>query len=96
MAVQSICRREAGELEEGPSPECRQIGTAPADKKTVAAFARFDRDGRHAETVALPFRVDAWIPLVVHGDAVWAVVTDESDVQYVVRARLRPVARSDV
>jgi hypothetical protein len=56
----------------------------------------FDRDGHHAETVALPFRVDAWIPPVVHGDMVWAVVTDESEVQYVVRARMRPVARSGV
>ena len=49
----------------------------------------FTPDGRHAETVALPFRVDAWIPPLLRGDVLWAVVTDEMDVQYVVRARLR-------
>lgn len=50
----------------------------------------FNRDGSYAETVALPFRIDQWIPPVVRGDTLWAVVTDEIDVQYVVRARLRP------
>jgi len=48
----------------------------------------FGRDGRHAETVRMPFRVDGWVPPVVRGDTVWAVVTDEMDVQYVVRAQL--------
>lgn len=56
----------------------------------TTVFDVFDRDGRHAETVAMPFRVDAWIPPVLRGDALWAVVTDEMDVQYVVRARLKP------
>lgn len=55
----------------------------------------FTPDGRHAETVALPFRVDRWIPPVVRGDTVWAVVTDATDVQYVVRARLRRAAEGD-
>lgn len=48
----------------------------------------FNEDGSYAETVALPFRVDQWVPPVVHGDTLWAVVTDEVDVQYVVRALL--------
>lgn len=52
----------------------------------------FDRDGLHAETVWLPFRVDRYVPPVVRGDTVWAVVTDEMDVQYVVRARLGQAA----
>jgi streptogramin lyase len=56
----------------------------------TTAYDVFDGDGRHAETVALPFRVDPWIPPVTRGDTVWAVVTDQVDVQYVVRARLRP------
>lgn len=51
----------------------------------------FRSDGRHAETVRMPFRVDAWVPPVVWGDTAWAVVTDEMDVQYVVRARLKSV-----
>ena len=49
----------------------------------------FGRDGRHAETVRMPFRVDGWVPPVVRGDTVWAVVTDEMEVQYVVRARMQ-------
>jgi len=48
----------------------------------------FGRDGHHAETVRMPFRVDGWVPPVVRGDTVWAVVTDEMEVQYVVRAQL--------
>jgi hypothetical protein len=51
----------------------------------------FNRDGVHAETVSLPFRVDVSIPPVIRGDQVWAVVTDELDVQYVVRARMRSI-----
>ena len=51
----------------------------------------FDRDGRHVETVSMPFRVDGWVPPVVRGDTVWAVVTDEMEVQYVVRAELHSV-----
>lgn len=62
--------------------------TDPAIDSTV--YDVFDRDGRHAETVRLPFRVDAFVPPVVRGETVWAVATDELDVQYVVRARLRP------
>jgi hypothetical protein len=51
----------------------------------------FGSDGYHAETVHMPFRVDGWVPPVVRGDTVWAVVTDEMDVQYVVRAQIHPV-----
>lgn len=62
--------------------------TEPTVDSTV--YDVFDRDGIYAETVRLPFRVDRYIPPVVRGDIVWTVVTDEMDVQYVVRARLRP------
>jgi hypothetical protein len=62
--------------------------TEPIADTTV--YDVFGRDGRHAETVRLPYRVDRYVPPVVRGDIVWAVVTDEMDVQYVVRARLRP------
>ena len=63
-----------------------RISAQDADTTIYDVFAP---DGTHAETVALPFRVDASIPPTVHGEDVWAVVRDESDVQYVVRARLR-------
>jgi hypothetical protein len=62
--------------------------TKPTADSTV--YDVFDRDGIYAETVRMPFRVDRNIPPVVHGPTVWTVVTDEMDVQYVVRARLRP------
>jgi hypothetical protein len=54
----------------------------------------FEPDGRHSETLSLPFRVDPWIPPTLRGASVWAVVIDESDVQYVVRARVRPASGS--
>lgn len=60
----------------------------PAADTTV--YDVFDEEGAHAETVGLPFRIDRWIPPVIRGDTLWAVVTDDVDVQYVVRARLRP------
>lgn len=56
----------------------------------TTAYDVLDRDGGHAETVRMSFRVDRYVPPVVRGDTVWAVVTDELDVQYVIRARLRP------
>lgn len=63
--------------------------TSPTASKTV--YDLFERDGRHAETLELPFRVDQWIPPVFSGNTVWAVATDESDVQYVVKAQIRKV-----
>lgn len=53
----------------------------------------FGRDGIHAETVALPFRIDRYVPPVVRGDTLWGVATDDMDVQYVIRAAL--LAASD-
>lgn len=51
----------------------------------------FNQDGTHVETVSLPFSVDVSIPPITRGEELWAVVTDEFDVQYVVRARMRSV-----
>lgn len=66
--------------------------TDPAADTTV--FDVFSEDGVHAESIAFPFRVDGWVPPVVRGDTVWAVVIDDVDVQYVARARL-PTDRPD-
>lgn len=63
--------------------------SGPGAEPTV--YDIFNRDGTHAETVSLPFSVDVSIPPVTRGDELWAVVTDEFDVQYVVRARMRSV-----
>lgn len=66
-----------------------------APEATSTVYDIFDPNGTHAETLALPFRVDPWIPPVPRGDTVWSVVTDDMDVQYVVRARVRRVTEAD-
>lgn len=60
--------------------------SGPGTEPTV--YDVFNRDGTYAETVSLPFSVDGSIPPVTRGDELWAVVTDEMDVQYVVRSRM--------
>jgi hypothetical protein len=61
--------------------------TEPTADTTV--YDVFHGDGSFSESVRMPFRIDRWIPPVVRGDTAWVVVTDELDIQYVVRARLR-------
>lgn len=61
--------------------------TDPAADSTI--YDTFDRNGGFVETIGFPFRIDRYVPPVVREDVVWAVATDELDVQYVVRARLR-------
>jgi len=61
--------------------------TDPTTDSTV--YDVFSGEGRHAETVRLPFRVDRFVSPVVRGDSLWAVVADDLDVQYVIRAVLR-------
>jgi len=63
--------------------------SGPGAEPTV--YDIFNPDGTHAETVSLPFSVDLSIPPITRGDELWAVVTDELGVQYVVRARMRSV-----
>ncbi|MBW3551997.1 MAG: hypothetical protein KY466_00730 [Gemmatimonadetes bacterium] len=67
--------------------------TAPGEDSTV--YDIFDRSGRHAATALVPAAVDAWIPPLVRGDTLWAVVTDAMEVQHVIRAALRPSADVD-
>ena len=47
----------------------------------------FDRDGRYLGEVRLPFRLSRPYP-VIRGSTIWAVVVDEFEVQFVVRARI--------
>lgn len=54
----------------------------------------FDRSGSHVETVLFPARVDEDVPPETRGDTIWAVVLDEMDVQYVVKALLRPAEQA--
>lgn len=48
----------------------------------------YDRDGRYAGTAITDLAVYTAIAPIIEGDHFWAVVTDELDVQYVVRARI--------
>lgn len=69
-----------------------RLSSPDADTTTYDVF---DRNGRHAETVVLYARVDASIPPSVRADTLWAVIRDELDVQYVIRARLEGAALAD-
>lgn len=61
--------------------------TAPGD--TLTTFDVFRRDGRYEGTVVTRLPIaDYWEP-VVRGDRFYTLVTDELDVPYVVRARIR-------
>jgi len=54
-------------------------------------FDVYGRAGRHRRTVLNSLKLYRWIRPVVRGDELWAVVTDDFDVQYVVRARIERV-----
>ena len=49
----------------------------------------YEREGRYLGTLATPLRPVAYIRPLVRGDVFYAVVTDEMDVPYVIRARIR-------
>lgn len=71
-----------------------RLSSAGAD---TTAYDVFDPDGRHAETVVVHARVDSDSPPSLRGDTLWAVVRDELDVQYVIKARLnRPPTAADL
>ena len=48
----------------------------------------YEREGAYLGTLSTPLKVVSYIPPVVRGDLLHAVVTDEMDVPYVVRARI--------
>ena len=56
-----------------------------------AVYDVFGADGRHVETILVPAAVDPDIPPIARDGVLWLVVRDETDVQYVVRARLTDV-----
>jgi hypothetical protein len=55
-------------------------------------FDVYDRSGRHLRTVRNPLHLYSWLRPHVRGDQFWAVVVDDLDVQYVVRAQLTPAS----
>lgn len=58
-----------------------------------ATFDVFERDGTYAGTAQTPYDIPSWWRPIVRGDWMWTLVTDEFDVQYVVRGRLVPTSR---
>ena len=65
------------------------VATSTTDTRTI--YDRFDRGGKHVETVSSPLHVAQGLSPVVRGDRFWAVVSDSLGVNYVVRARITPV-----
>ena len=55
-------------------------------------FDVYDRSGQHVRTVDNPVHLYRWLRPYVRGDQFWCVVTDEFDVQYLMRARIAQVA----
>lgn len=52
-------------------------------------FDVYERDGRYAGTAVTSLDPYAYVDPVVRDGEFWAIVTDEFDVQYVVRGQLR-------
>lgn len=59
---------------------------------SLITYDVYERDGRYTGTAVTSLNLYLYLSPVVRGDRLWAVVTDELDVQYVVRARVQPAA----
>lgn len=59
---------------------------------SLARFDVYERTGSLVGTLATPHKFVRWVRPVVRGDQFYAVVTDELDVPYVIRARIAPAA----
>ena len=64
------------------------VQTASPD--TLNSYDIYERSGSYVGTVISSLSPIQWIPPIVRGDLFWAVVVDEFDVPYVVRARIIP------
>lgn len=58
-------------------------------------FDVYDRTGSYLRSIENPLRMYPWVAPVIRGDDFWAVVTDDFDVHYVVRARIELVNDPD-
>lgn len=74
--------------------EAGRLWVRRTDTDTLrAVFDVFDQSGRHVATAEGRMRFRFGIAPVVRGDAFYAIVLDEDDVQYVIRARIRRSSR---
>ena len=64
------------------------VQTASPD--TLNSYDVYERSGTYVGTVQSRLTPVQWIPPIVRGGLFWAVVVDEFDVPYVVRARIIP------
>jgi hypothetical protein len=64
------------------------VQTASPD--SLRRYDIYDETGAYSGTVATSLNLFAWVPPTIRGDRIWAVVTDELDVPYVVRGRVVP------
>lgn len=68
------------------------VETASPD--ALRRYDVYDADGRFDGSLATSLNIYRYIPPVVRGELVWAIVLDELDVPYVVRARVVPALES--
>ena len=59
---------------------------------SLRVYDVYRQDGHHIGSAATSLRIVDYLPPFVRDDHFWAVVSDELDVQYVVRARIVPSA----
>ncbi|MCY3678982.1 MAG: hypothetical protein OXH66_15565, partial [Gemmatimonadetes bacterium] len=71
-----------------------RIHSRPPDGRVL--FDVYSGDGSHLGTASLRAGLNLWdqVAPVVRGDSAWLIVTDELDVQYVVRARIAAASTS--
>ena len=70
--------------------DTRRLWVEVGASDTLTTYDVFDRDGAYAGTAQTRLPVLDWVRPIVIGDRFYAVVTDDLDVAYVVRARLVP------
>lgn len=68
------------------------VQTSTADGSQL--FDVFDSSGRYRHSVRTTARLNTYVPPVIRGDTIWAVVRDELDVPHVMRAHATPVQQS--
>jgi hypothetical protein len=65
------------------------VRAASAD--SLINYDVYEQDGSWVGTAVTSLRVWPYLRPIVRGDSFWAVVTDDFDVAYVVRARIEPI-----
>lgn len=65
-----------------------QLWVETGSPDPIHAYDVFERSGVYVGTVETSLNILRWLPPVVRGSTFWAVVTDEFDVPYVVRAKI--------